>query len=59
MPSITSNIPSIIVYSFTMSELVKIAGSTLLPENFLPVAKMFIRSNDQSSWFQTVAFKTD
>ena len=38
MPSITSNIPSIIVYSFTMSEFVKITGSTLLLKNFLPVA---------------------
>ena len=42
MPSVTSNIPSIIIYSFTMSEFVKIAGSTLLLKNFLPVAKSLL-----------------
>ena len=39
MLSITSNIPSINLYSFTMSEFVIIARSTLLLKNFLPVAK--------------------
>ena len=42
MPSITSNIPSIIFYSFTMPEFVKIAGSALLLKNFLPVAKSLL-----------------
>ena len=35
MPSITSNIPSIIFYSSTMSEFVRIAGSTLLLKDFV------------------------
>ena len=39
MPSIASNISSIIFYSFTMSEFEIIAESTLLLKNFLPVAK--------------------
>ena len=39
MPSITSNISYLIFYSFTMSEFVITARSTLLLKNFLPVAK--------------------
>ena len=39
VPSVTSNILFIIFYSFTMSEFVIIAGSTLLLKNFLLVAK--------------------
>ena len=42
MPSITSNLPSIIFYCFTMSEFVKIAGSTVLLKNFLSVAKSLL-----------------
>ena len=39
MPSITSNIPSIIFYSSNMSEFVRITRSTLLLKDFLHVAK--------------------
>ena len=39
IPSITSNIPSIIFYSLTMSELVRTARSTLSLKDFLSVAK--------------------
>ena len=39
IPSITSNTPSIIFYSFTMSQFVRIARSTLLLKGFLPKAK--------------------
>ena len=39
MPSITSNIPSIIFYSSTLSEFVRIAWSTLLIKDFFSVAK--------------------
>ena len=39
MPSITSNIPYIIYYSFTTSEFVIIAGSTFLPKNLFPAAE--------------------
>ena len=39
MPSITSIIPYIILYSSTMSEFIRIARSTLLLKEFLPVAK--------------------
>ena len=41
MPSIISNIPSIIFYSSTMSGFVRIARSTLLLRDFLPVAKTY------------------
>ena len=37
MPSISSNIPSIIYYSFTTSEFVIIAGSVLLLKYFFPI----------------------
>ena len=39
MPSITSNLPSINFYSSTLLEFVRIARSTLLLKDFLPVAK--------------------
>ena len=39
VPLVTSNTLSIIFYSFTISEFVIIAGSTLLLKNFLLVAK--------------------
>ena len=39
MPSIISNIPSIIFYIFSMSEFVIIARSALLLKDFLPAAK--------------------
>ena len=37
MPSTTSNVPSITLYSSTMSEFLRIARSTLLLKNILPI----------------------
>ena len=37
MPSTTSNVPSITLYSSTMSEFLRIAWSTLLLKNIFPI----------------------
>ena len=39
MPSIASNLPSVIFYGFTLSVFARIAKSTLLLKDFLPAAK--------------------
>lgn len=42
MPSVASNLPSIIFYSFTMLEFVRTAMLALLSNDFLPAAKTLL-----------------
>ena len=44
-----------------MPEFVRIARSTVLIKDFLPITfgQKSIRSNDQPRWFQKYALKTD
>ena len=48
MPDYSGNIPSHVFYGSVMSEFLRIARSTMLYEDFLPVAsKLFKRMNNQ------------
>ena len=57
IPSITSNILSIICYSYTMSEFVRIGRSTLLTKDFLPIAKNLLDRMINQGGFKHISLR--